>query len=225
MVLRTKHSFDERFFEKIDTPAKAYWLGFIIADGGVYRTHLRVSLEESDGGHVFKLRTALGADTVPIFRRTFNNAWKTKPQLCFDVSRAVTVADLSRLGVVPNKTHCGWMPDVTSDLEPHLWRGIFDGDGHISKLADGMWGIGLAGTKETMERFVEFVTKQTGHAMTIHPIARRSNLPPVCFRVISQGMAKPKAILATMYADDLCPPDLVLSRKKKKADELLYDRY
>jgi hypothetical protein len=220
--MRTKHKINEQFFSSIDTPEQAYWLGFIVADGGVYKNHLRVSLEETDGPHVYKLRAALDAPTVPVFRREFKNAWNTRPQLCFDVTRASLVSDLKKLGVVPNKTVHGWIPEIKTPLQPHFWRGVFDGDGHISKLSDGLWGIGLAGSLDTMTKFTEFIKDRTGHTMSIHPISRRGNLPPVCFRVISQGTAKPRAIVASMYADSICPAELCLVRKKAKADELLY---
>ena len=34
---RQKYKFQENFFEIIDTQEKAYWLGFLFADGNVYK--------------------------------------------------------------------------------------------------------------------------------------------------------------------------------------------
>ena len=56
------------YFERIDTPEKAYWLGFISADGCIIATakypegsHLAVQLAVRDKGHLVKLKAALGA--------------------------------------------------------------------------------------------------------------------------------------------------------------------
>ena len=35
--LKTTYYYDESYFEQINTPEKAYWLGFIAADGNLYR--------------------------------------------------------------------------------------------------------------------------------------------------------------------------------------------
>jgi len=52
-----KHIFNHNFFETIDTEEKAYWLGFIAADGGlasnIYR--LTIGLNQKDQNHLEKL--------------------------------------------------------------------------------------------------------------------------------------------------------------------------
>lgn len=37
-----KHFFDRRHFKVVDTPEKAYWLGFITADGSIGREGVEV---------------------------------------------------------------------------------------------------------------------------------------------------------------------------------------
>ena len=44
---------DEKYFEKIDSPEKAYWLGFIAADGNIYKREghlslLSISIKDTD---------------------------------------------------------------------------------------------------------------------------------------------------------------------------------
>jgi len=43
-----KYSFNEDYFEKIDTEDKAYFLGFIVADGSVNEVRLNISQKEPD---------------------------------------------------------------------------------------------------------------------------------------------------------------------------------
>ena len=56
------------YFDQIDTPEKAYWLGFISADGCIVTTaqhpegsHLAIQLGARDKDHLVKLKAALGA--------------------------------------------------------------------------------------------------------------------------------------------------------------------
>lgn len=38
-----RHTLDATYFDQIDTPEKAYWLGFVWADGGLSKTAPRCS--------------------------------------------------------------------------------------------------------------------------------------------------------------------------------------
>lgn len=46
---------DESIFENIDTEEKAYWLGFIYADGYVNNRQIELTLKESDYEHIKKI--------------------------------------------------------------------------------------------------------------------------------------------------------------------------
>lgn len=41
-------------FEDIDSEEKAYWLGFISADGSINNRHLKIALAETDEDHLVK---------------------------------------------------------------------------------------------------------------------------------------------------------------------------
>lgn len=52
-TIKTTYSYDEEYFKFIDTPEKAYWLGFIAADGNIYRREghlglISISVKDSD---------------------------------------------------------------------------------------------------------------------------------------------------------------------------------
>ena len=62
-----KYQYDRNFFEQIDTEDKAYWLGFLYADGYTHpRQGLVLTIARKDLNHLLKLRHALNADDVPI---------------------------------------------------------------------------------------------------------------------------------------------------------------
>lgn len=61
---------NSRYFQTIDSPDKAYWLGFLYADGGITDSgavhRVRINLAEHDYNHLIKFRKAIGAINTPI---------------------------------------------------------------------------------------------------------------------------------------------------------------
>ena len=54
------YRFDTGYFSAVDSEPKAYWLGFLAADGCVSRTVVRISLKSADRGHLEKFAAAVG---------------------------------------------------------------------------------------------------------------------------------------------------------------------
>jgi hypothetical protein len=68
---KVRYSCNDAYFDAIDCEEKAYWLGFIGADGclvakGEQTRLLQVKLAAKDADHLFRLRDALGSD-CPIY--------------------------------------------------------------------------------------------------------------------------------------------------------------
>lgn len=53
-------------FEKIDNEEKAYWLGFLYADGNVSlkEDKIELSLAEKDLNHIKKFKNFIGLETI-----------------------------------------------------------------------------------------------------------------------------------------------------------------
>ncbi len=129
-----KYTLDESYFEKIDREDKAYWLGFLYADGNVYigeknrkQYVITLSLKNTDREHVVE------------FRKAIQSKAKIKNSDHGMVTLAITskkmAMDLIKLGCVPNKTFKITFPSeeiVPRYLQRHFIRGVFDGDGCIS---------------------------------------------------------------------------------------------
>src|ERR1700722_6649692 len=62
---RRVHKMNEDYFSNIDTEEKAYWLGFIAADGGVYANKLAINLGEKDELHLYKFIECINS-TSPV---------------------------------------------------------------------------------------------------------------------------------------------------------------
>lgn len=132
------HALQEDYFDKIDTQEKAYWLGFIAADGCVGEQSgkpavLIVGLANLDWHHLEKLRECLGY-TGPI---------QDCPKLgkhgahYLRVSSLRLCRDLGMHGCKPRKTRHMEVPLLPEPLVRHWIRGFFDGDGYIGKHAYG----------------------------------------------------------------------------------------
>lgn len=126
-----KYDINVKYFSNIDTEPKAYWLGFLFADGSLVhdcaRTHgmrvLQISLAQKDLEHLETLRAAFGSGH-PISK------YKKFVRLhicCQEMAR-----DLVRHGWDEFKSRGAW-PKLDSELERHFVRGFFDGDGWVSR--------------------------------------------------------------------------------------------
>lgn len=119
--------FDEDYFEIIDDEHKAYWLGFIYADGNVHKNTFQIELKSDDRKIMECLREDLKSNNklCPVTTKGKNNL-----HISF-TSQKIT-NDLRKYGVVDNKTHyLQCVPDIPNVLVRHFIRGYFDGDGTV----------------------------------------------------------------------------------------------
>jgi len=136
-----KYQVNENYFEKIDNEEKAYWLGFLYADGNV-RMHndrsgiLKLKLKQSDRSHIEKFNECLnsnypikdGMEIVKVKKREYKCYYSV---VC--IYNTKMVKDLYNLGCMNNKTFKIKFPEfLDNKLISHFIRGYFDGDGCIT---------------------------------------------------------------------------------------------
>jgi hypothetical protein len=119
------HSVNEDFF-KTWTPEMAYVLGMIASDGCI-STFNSFSIAQKEKYILEKISEALSYDT-PII--TINE--KTKCH-SLSVNSKKMVKDLMDIGITQRKSLTLEFPNVPNEYMSHFIRGIFDGDGHISR--------------------------------------------------------------------------------------------
>lgn len=120
------------YFEVIDTEDKAYWLGFIYADGNINKAKstLRINLQGRDNLHLAKLNKSIqGNFHVRLFDEKHGD--KTYPMCQILIYSTKMANDLIDKGVFPSKTDKITFPNLPNDLVRHFIRGYFDGDGSI----------------------------------------------------------------------------------------------
>lgn len=119
------------YFQKIDCQEKAYWLGVLLSDGSVYKN--KVSLGLKDLEHVEKFRRAIQATNNKIVKVVDNRFFKECINWYFTINDSQLVEDLSKYGMVQNKTYVGFrFPNIPEEFKYDFVRGYFDGDGSIS---------------------------------------------------------------------------------------------
>lgn len=125
-----KYILNERYFENIDSENKAYWLGFLMADGYNSGKFIRVDIQ--DGGHLEKFRDDIYPNKDMPVRTKLSTTNKSVYYLTIQNSKFVK--DCERLGIVMNKSHISKYPNISNDMDKHFIRGLFDGDGSLSYL-------------------------------------------------------------------------------------------
>lgn len=131
------------YFNVIDTEEKAYWLGFLTADGWINRNEktnagvVGIELQYSDNAHLKKFNKSISGNYQ------ITDRWKhcliskkdkeKKHHMCIIRIFSLTMYnDLVKLGFTNEKTFDCYMPNISEDLMRHYIRGYFDGDGCLT---------------------------------------------------------------------------------------------
>lgn len=159
----TKYSCNESFFEKIDTEAKAYLLGFIFADGYLIEKKQTFGLKiaQQDKYILEVLKNSIEC-TNPIID-VIRNDGQDQCRLC--IFNHVFIENLLKCGVKYQKSrNCDFPTCIPDDLLHHFMRGYFDGDGciHIfltkpNNLLKGCFSV--IGTKSFIQTYQEKLNK------------------------------------------------------------------
>lgn len=126
---------NENYFDIIDTQDKAYFLGFLYADGCNKRPRNIVTLilKEEDKEILEQLNKLIFPNKPLIFEKDYRNNHSDKYGI--RISNKHISLKLEELGVIKAKTHKIVFPNwLTKDLYSHFIRGYFDGDGYIGTI-------------------------------------------------------------------------------------------
>ena len=153
-----KYFYNERFFQKIDTEHKAYWLGFLFADGCVCdKGIVTLTLNEKDKYILEDFKKSIEAFDTPL---TYNKKSNSYSLNFYSVNMT---NDLIRLGCIPNKSLCLMPPnEVPKQLLHHFIRGYFDGDGCISITKKYRPCLSFLGTLEMITWIQNIIDESIG---------------------------------------------------------------
>lgn len=176
---------NENYFQDINSPDKAYWLGFLYADGCVHKNTNAISISSTDKEHLEKFRDAIGAKNK-IVSSIDNRFSKPATIYQFALKDRKLKEDLIRHGCTPQKTlTINSIPNIPRDYISHFIRGYYDGDGSLHFL-NGVknFRLSLLGNKGFLEEVQKeigtsaSISQGTGKAMYFQ-IAGRHQVPKV----------------------------------------------
>jgi len=147
--LYRKYEYNKLFFKIIDNEEKAYWLGFLYADGNVSDREVRINLNSRDRNHLEKfLQSIEGNNTI---EDGIQNSFGTITNYSrVSINSIEMIRDLTKLGCIPRKSQILKYPNeeqVPKYLINHFIRGYLDGDGSIIISSKNQWSIGILGTE------------------------------------------------------------------------------
>lgn len=154
-----KYKCDVTFFNNIDTEEKAYWLGFLMADGYMNKEKNRfgIMLKKDDINHLIKFNKSLKS-TYPIKTKQYNDKRGFISKSCFiRINSSYMYNKLLKNNIYPKKTGLENIPNnIPYVLLRHFIRGFFDGDGSISKINNSKYyRFGLGSCSETIIRQIK----------------------------------------------------------------------
>jgi hypothetical protein len=148
----------EDFFDAIDTQEKAYFLGFIYADGCNQLLHhysIVINLNYIDEDILHKLAKLIYVDENVASKivKTSDRSHEDKGvEKILSIHSKHICLKLLDLGVVPKKSLILKYPNfIQKDLHRHFIRGYFDGDGSINNSDKPVTGLKITSTKEFLE--------------------------------------------------------------------------
>ena len=161
---RINRRIKSNYFSIIDSPVKAYWLGFLFTDGSVdhYRStgRIRLQLQEQDLEILEKFKKDLGLDSSIIYDKRLNST-------CCSVEFVdeQIYNDLALYGIIPNKTYnTNRIPyeKIPTEYLSSFALGLFDGDGSLTCSKNFSTDVTLNYTayhKSEVEDFQNLITK------------------------------------------------------------------
>lgn len=226
---KKQYEYDETYFSQINTSDKAYWLGFLYADGYITKPKqgnpvLGICLAEPEPIEKFKkaLKSNLPVRSYKKVKGYSDKSIEYRIAFC---SKQM-VEDLEKWGCVERKTFKLKFPDfLTEDLVPHFIRGYFDGDGsvflHITKN-NGKEYIMLGSQFSGIESFLKDMVKHFDFIEEDQCVYQDKRKETDCWRIQLASNLRSLKLYHYMYKN--CPQDICLSRKREKFENFIKDR-
>ena len=226
-IVQRKRNVNEFFFEVIDTEEKAYWLGFMYADGSVtWKSDIsgHISITLKDKSHLEKFNTSLCSD-YPITSylvKEGKGAGNTYHRI--SITSKKLADDLTKHGCHANKTYDLMYPNESifadKSLIRHFIRGYFDGDGSVFTSAEKHWRNGTI-TNILHYRFcgTEDMMKGIQIELNLGGRLEKSKQSKCLYELMYKRKKKLIPFYLYLYKD----ATIYLDRKKEKFDKYIQE--
>lgn len=200
-----KYKLNENFFETINSEDKAYFLGFLFADGYINEkiNMVDLTIHNKDKEILDKFIVCLYPEGRPL--KTIRNNY-----LRLVINSPILVNDLIKHGCVQAKTFKLKFPAIPDTFQRDFIRGYFDGDGSICISKSGMLNLSIVGTIDFLDGINKILKEKCNLNNTLydnrHP-ERNNNIRALRFG----GNILINRIYHYMYDNSI----IYLSRKRK----------
>jgi uncharacterized protein (DUF433 family) len=154
---------NENWLDEIDNESKAYFLGLMISDGNVSKreNRIKIALQKPDENILIKYSyEILGENRILYESRGKQNH---QDMAVLAVSSKNIKDKLVSLGIVPNKTFIThYPPNIPRQLHRYVFRGLFDGDGHVGIGSDGKTRLLFTGMECLMKDMENVINNELG---------------------------------------------------------------
>jgi intein-encoded DNA endonuclease-like protein len=134
-----RYEVNHDYFNVIDSEEKAYWLGFLYADGYIRErksgSSLEMKLSIKDKEHLEKFRNSLGSNhqIIEFYNKTKYKSGFSESHMCHLAIYSMNLVNsIKSQGFHSRKTFTIQFPNIEKTLIHHFVRGYFDGDGSFS---------------------------------------------------------------------------------------------
>lgn len=215
--------FNENYFNKIDSPEKAQILGFLYADGCIYKSVLSASLEASDKEYLLNILKNLSA---PLSLLKIRKSYKTinpqgnlvisKDQYRFQLSSKILYNDCLKCGLVERKSwaNLGFPSGeiLSNSLKKYFILGVLEGDGTIGIGKNKRCFIGWYGSEKLLNDIRKHILKELN--IKLPSISKNRT----CFSLVYSKKDSIKKIIKWLYDENT---SFTMLRKKEKAQIIL----
>lgn len=207
------YDLNQEYFDVIDTQNKAYFLGFMYADGNVSKSNnaIQIALQARDLHILESFKRELGCVDKPLYLVERSKKNKNHSDIYGLMIKSEHMHDsLCKLGIIPQKTHIIKYPFfISKDLQKHFIRGAMDGDGciHATNLSNEkeIRSVDICGTYDFCNGLKEVIEGNLG----IHCSLILSNKTSNIYKMTISGRNQSTKFLDWIYED----AELYLYRK------------
>lgn len=218
-----KYEYDRSFFKKIDTPKKAYWLGFIYADGYIAgkpeNRRFGIALAKKDESQLIKFKNDISATYKIHEYEPLEDAYSDNNYCRIEICGKEIYNILKSHGVFPKKTDILKAPKIKDCFKSHFIRGYFDGDGSIysclrnEKTNYHEYVVKIVGTIDILDYIKDFIEKNNIAKINKYYQRKKGNN---AYSIELSGNIQVKNFLDLIYKNS----KTFLDRKYKKYKEL-----
>lgn len=134
-----RYSVNYEYFDNIDSEEKAYWLGFLYADGYIRERksgnslEMKLSIKDFEHLKTFKENINSNHKIIESVTKTKYKDGFSESHMCHLAIYSTKIVDsIKKQGFHSRKTFTIKSPNIDKNLERHFIRGYFDGDGSFS---------------------------------------------------------------------------------------------